>query len=240
MFKAFFFSLIVTALGGVGYLQTQISLLPTENVLGAQTTTSPTVIPTTTPEPSHTPTPSVVPTDIPVPTIEPAPTQRPTTIPTKIPTPTPTVSPTSRPTSVPTATPGPTHTPTPSTTPTPIITTLPTLAPTLTQTPTPTITIVVATSEQINGFINQYASEYRLDPNVIRHIALCESGFNPSAKNLTYAGLFQFSPGTWTSYRNKMNKDPNPDLRVDAEEAVRTAAYVLSLNKGSIWPNCMP
>lgn len=149
-------------------------------------------------------------------------------IPTITNTPIPTPEPTAEPTI--TMIPSPTTVASPTSTVAPIPTVVPTFA----------VTQIKATSEQINGFINSFGAEYKVDPNVIRHVALCESGFNPNAKNLTYGGLFQFSPTTWSSWRNKMQEDANTELRFNAEEAVQTAAFVLSLGKGSIWPNCMP
>lgn len=135
-----------------------------------------------------------------------------------------------------TLTPSPTPlvaSPTPSPSPTP--TSSPTQAPTPMVKPQP-----VFTSEQIYGFTNYYGILYAVDPNIIRHVAICESGFNPSAKYLKYAGLFQFDTLTWQTYRVKMGLDADPDLRYHAEEAVRTATYIFSLGKTSLWPNCYP
>ncbi len=140
---------------------------------------------------------------------------------------TPTVTPT--PTSTPTPTPEPTATPTPEPTAT--------AAPTVTATPTPAPT---ASSGEINGFIDRFSAQYGVDPNVLRHTAVCESGFNPGAVNGSYAGLFQFDARTWQTYRNRMGKDANVALRVNAEEAVQTAAYVYSINATGIWPHCVP
>ncbi len=112
-----------------------------------------------------------------------------------------------------------------------------------TSTPTPTKVILkTASSQEINGFVDRFAGQYSVDPNVIRHIALCESGFNPLSlsPNGQYAGLFQFSTGAWATYRGKIDEDNNSDLRFSAEESVQTAAYIISIGKGSIWPNCMP
>lgn len=147
------------------------------------------------------------------------------------PTPMPTPTPTPSPTSTPTPTPKPTPVPTPKPTPTP------TPEPTPEPTPTPQ---PPATSEKINEYINKYAGEYRVNPDVMRHIALCESGFNPSAEHLSYVGLYQFGPGTWGSKRNEQGRDPNIDLRKNAEESVITAAWVLKMGYERIWPNCVP
>jgi Soluble lytic murein transglycosylase and related regulatory proteins (some contain LysM/invasin domains) len=96
------------------------------------------------------------------------------------------------------------------------------------------------TSAEINDFIDRFAGQYGVDPNVLRRVATCESGFNPMATNGTYAGLYQFSASTWASYRNQIGENSSADLRYDAEESVQTAAYVISVGKGFIWPNCMP
>jgi len=136
-------------------------------------------------------------------------------------TPTPSVTPT--------PTPSPTATPTP--TPTPI--------PTLTPTPTPQLPPPVS-SQEIHAFIERFAAQYGVDPNVLRHIAVCESGFNPLASKLSYSGLYQFGPNTWKNYRLMMGEDPSVELRYSAEEAIQTAAYVLSINRAYIWPSCVP
>ncbi|MEJ2441741.1 MAG: transglycosylase SLT domain-containing protein, partial [Patescibacteria group bacterium] len=98
----------------------------------------------------------------------------------------------------------------------------------------------VFSAEEIHGFIERFAGQYGVDPNVLRHLAVCESGFNPLAVKLNYVGLFQFSPNTWIKYRQLMGEDIDISLRANAEEAVQTAAYVLSLGQTYIWPNCAP
>lgn len=79
-----------------------------------------------------------------------------------------------------------------------------------------------------------------MDPNVLRHVALCESTFKPEARHYIYAGLYQFDTRTWKVYRQKMGEDTDPDLRYNAEEAVQTAAFALSLGQLRLWPNCTP
>lgn len=119
----------------------------------------------------------------------------------------------------------------------------PTEIPGPTPSPTPTSTPIpqpIFSSEEIHGFIERFAGQYGVDPNVLRHLAVCESGFNPLAEKLNYAGLFQFSPNTWIKYRQLMREDADVDLRLNAEEAVQTAAYVYSLGNDFIWPNCAP
>mgnify|MGYP001610795585 CR=1 FL=1 len=131
--------------------------------------------------------------------------------------PTPTVTPTSTPSPSPTSRPKPTRAPTPTSKPQPKF-----------------------TPEEIYNFTNQYGGQYGVDPNVIRHVALCESGFKPEAKNYIYAGLFQYDAATLKTFRKKMNEDPYPVLRYNAREAVKTVAFTLSLGYTHLWPNCYP
>lgn len=135
----------------------------------------------------------------------------------------------------------PTLSPTPFPTPSPEPTSSPkpTIKPTIKPTPTP-IPQPQFTQSQIYEFTNRFAGQYGVDPNVIRHIAQCESGFNPNAKYLNYVGLFQFDAATWKNLRAKMGEDENADLRANAEEAVQTAAYAISKGSRGIWPNCNP
>jgi hypothetical protein len=129
----------------------------------------------------------------------------------------------------------PTAVPTSTPLPTPTLKPKPTIKPTPTSKPQPKFT-----SEQIYGFTERFGGQYGVDPNVLRHVALCESTFKPEARNYIYAGLYQFDTRTWKVYRQKMGEDPDPDLRYNAEEAVQTAAYAISLGQLRLWPNCQP
>jgi hypothetical protein len=135
-------------------------------------------------------------------------------------------------------TPSPTSSPTDS--PSPVPTPLPFPTPVQTKTPTPVFTPSPVSSQEINGFIDRFAGQYGVDPNVIRHLAICESGFRPNAVNGDYVGLFQFGPITWKNIRAEIGEDTNINLRYSAEESTQTAAYALSKGKGKIWPNCVP
>jgi hypothetical protein len=130
-------------------------------------------------------------------------------------------------------TPSPTESPTP--TPSPSPSPKPTKKPTPTPVPQPTFT-----SAEIYEFTNRFAGQYGVDPNVVRAIAICESGFRADAKYVKYVGIFQFDAPTWKNLRIKMGEDTNPDLRANAEEAVQTAAYAISIGKRYLWPNCNP
>lgn len=137
-------------------------------------------------------------------------------------TPSPTLIPSQTPTLVPTPTESPTPSPTKEPTPTPL------------PTPSP-----IPPSE-INALIDRFAGQYAVDPNVLRHIAICESGFKPSAANGPYIGLFQFAKTTWKNLRREFGENIDDGLRFSAEESVQTAAYALSKGKKGLWPNCAP
>jgi soluble lytic murein transglycosylase-like protein len=124
--------------------------------------------------------------------------------------------------------------------PTPEITASPSPSPLPTITPTPIPTPSPLPPGEINVLIDRFSSQYSVDPNVMRHIAICESGFNPNAKKLSYVGLFQFGPATWQNIRKEIGEDTNINLRYSVEESVQTAAYSLSKGKRGIWPNCAP
>lgn len=128
-----------------------------------------------------------------------------------------------------------TETPEPTETASPTATKTPTPKPTETPIPQPTFS-----SQEINGFIERFSAQYSVSPDILRYIAICESGFNPNAQQSGYAGLYQFGPITWKNSRKEMGEDTNTDLRYNAEEAVQTAAYNLHINNAGIWPNCIP
>lgn len=181
---------------------------------------------------------TMLPTETPSFTPSPSPTE------TASPSPTPTAQPISKttvkPTSKPTLTPTPTTTSTPSPTPSlsPVVTSTPS------PTPIPTLTtnaVATFTDEQISSLYNKYGAEYGVSSDLLRHIAECESGSDPFIINPAgpYVGLYQFGGPAWANYRSQMGLDTNPALRTNAEEAVRTAAFVLKKNEAYIWPKCV-
>lgn len=139
------------------------------------------------------------------------------------------------PTPIPTLTPTPTPEPTPTLTPspTPIPSPTPSLSPTSVPQPK-------HTQAEIHGFVERFAVQYSVDPNVLRHIATCESGFNASAVNGPYAGLYQFGSSAWKNNRVLMGEDADLSLRFNAEESVQTAAFIVGRGIKNIWPNCYP
>lgn len=131
-----------------------------------------------------------------------------------------------------------TPTSTPAPTPTPTQTPTPTKKPTPTPSPTPRPTPIIVTSAELEGLFTKYSSEYSVDKELLKRIAYCESSFNPNASNRDYGGLFQFSTLLWVSTRTLMGQDSNVSLRFNPEEAVRTAAFMVSQGRLGIWPNC--
>jgi hypothetical protein len=67
---------------------------------------------------------------------------------------------------------------------------------------------------------------------------VCESGLNIRATNGIYGGLYQFSANTWISTRQAMNMNTDQNLRFNAEEAIRTAAFRIATLGDRAWPNC--
>lgn len=134
----------------------------------------------------------------------------------------PTLSPSPTPTATATLTPSPTQKPTATTTPS----------------PTPKPTVAAASPADLDGWFTKYAGHYSVNQSLLRKIAVCESGYRAAAVNGIYGGMFQFSPNTWMANRRTMGMDGNPDLRFSPEEAIRTAAFVLSTRGPSAWPAC--
>ena len=145
-----------------------------------------------------------------------------------------------RPQTLAVSTSSPTETPTFSPSPTPIATPMVTPTAVPTQTPEPIPTPTPVPPAQINALIDRFSAQYAVDPNVMRHIAICESGFNPLAVNGAYIGLFQFGPITWKNMRKEIGENIDTNLRYSAEESAQTAAYALSQGKRGIFPNCAP
>jgi hypothetical protein len=146
---------------------------------------------------------------------------------------------TPEPTVTPSPTPLPTQTPIPTLVPTDTPTPFPTVPPVPTPTPLPTPTPDVWSPPDIEPIMARYAGQYGVDKNVLERIANCESHFNPNSVNGDYAGMFQFSTNTWINARLQIGFDPNPALRTNIEESIRTAAYLVSLRGTEPWPACL-
>lgn len=126
----------------------------------------------------------------------------------------------------------PTHTPTPTPTNTPT----PTLSPTLT--PIPTLIPIIILPQDLDSLFTKYASQYSVDKELLKKIAKCESNFNSNASTSLYVGLFQFAQPIWVQTRTLMGLDSDVNLRFNAEESIRTAAFMVSQGHLGIWPNC--
>ena len=117
----------------------------------------------------------------------------------------------------------------------------PTPSPILIETPTPipTPTPDVWAPPELEGWFTQYAGSYGIDKNILERLANCESHFNVNSQNKDYLGMFQFSSSTWSNYRVQMGLDPNPALRTNAEESIKTAAFVIQQRGVAPWPSCL-
>lgn len=113
---------------------------------------------------------------------------------------------------------------------------IPTNTPKPTRTPTPTPKIL--TSSQIDELFTNFSNQYSVSRDLLVKIAVCESHLNPNAVNGIYGGMFQFSTSSWITMRRMMNVPNNPTLRFDPEEAIKTAAFKLSVGGIGAWPNC--
>lgn len=78
--------------------------------------------------------------------------------------------------------------------------------------------------------IEKASKQYGVSYDLMKRIAKCESGFNPNARNRssTASGLYQHIKATWRGHRIKMGLDPSLDLRFNAEESAKTAAWSIS------------
>ncbi len=122
-------------------------------------------------------------------------------------------------------------------TPSPKPTFTPTPKPNAQPTPSPQPTPLPTTAD-LNTWFKKYSNEYSVDEQTLKKIAVCESKLNSQAQNGPYAGLYQFTISAWKTARNLMNLDPNPDLRFNPEEAIKTAAFKISRHGTIAWPNC--
>lgn len=68
-------------------------------------------------------------------------------------------------------------------------------------------------------------------------IANCESGFNPKVKNKvsTATGVFQILKDTWIGNRKAMGLSTNLNLRLNAEENVKTAKFIFDRRGWQPW-----
>jgi hypothetical protein len=91
---------------------------------------------------------------------------------------------------------------------------------------------------QLEEWFTKYANKESVNRDLLKKIAVCESGLNIRATNGIYGGLYQFSANTWISTRQAMNMNTDQNLRFNAEEAIRTAAFRIATLGDRAWPNC--
>lgn len=117
----------------------------------------------------------------------------------------------------------------------PVVTPIPTVTP-RPITPKP----IALEPSALDALFAKYGAEYGVSPELLKRIAQCESGLRPEAlsSNGLYGGLFQFVSSTWSSNRKAMGLDPDPALRFNAEEAIRTGAYKIARGGIGAWPVC--
>lgn len=99
---------------------------------------------------------------------------------------------------------------------------------------------VVTAPTDLDPLFEKYSGEFGVSSTTMKIIAKCESHFNPGAisSNGLYGGMYQYSASTWKSTRNSMGLDPNPELRFNAEEAIRTTAFKIASGGIGAWPVC--
>jgi hypothetical protein len=120
----------------------------------------------------------------------------------------------------------------------------PTSSPTLTLKPTPYISITKAPSVilskplSLDELFEKYGLIYGVDKNVLKKIASCESGLDPNQVTGIYGGLFQFSDLSWTEARGRMGKSADQNLKFNAEESIKTAAFEINYKGTSGWSDC--
>lgn len=119
-----------------------------------------------------------------------------------------------------------------------VITETPVPTPTKKPTPTQTITPTPIPVGSMEDWFTKYANKESIDRERLKRIAVCESGLNPNAVFRDYAGLFQFSSGSWITTRTRMNLATDPSLRFNPEEAIKTAAFKVATEGIRAWPNC--
>lgn len=93
---------------------------------------------------------------------------------------------------------------------------------------------------ELDGLFEKYGAQYGVDPQKLKVIAKCESGFNAGvqSKNGLYGGMYQYLASTWSGTRKQMGENPDPALRFNAEEAIKTTAWKISKGGIGAWPVC--
>ena len=96
----------------------------------------------------------------------------------------------------------------------------------------------VSSPAELEFLFNKYSQQYGVDKQLMKRIAYCESSFNPQAVNGPYKGMYQYLDTTWMAERRAMGLDPDPYLRYNSEEAIKTTAFKISRDGTGAWPVC--
>ena len=104
-------------------------------------------------------------------------------------------------------------------------------------TPAPQV-IAVSTNVPFDEHFTKYAAAFNVNKETLVRIARCESGFREGATNGPYLGMFQYLDSTWSSTRTAMGENPDPSLRANAEEAIKTTAWKIAHGGIGSWPTC--
>ncbi len=98
--------------------------------------------------------------------------------------------------------------------------------------------IAAASTVPYDEHFTTYSALYSVDKSLLIQIARCESGFRAGAVNGPYLGLYQYLAETWASTRTAMGLDPDPALRANPEEAIKTSAWKIANGGRGAWPSC--
>lgn len=93
------------------------------------------------------------------------------------------------------------------------------------------------TELSVPELIIKYSDYYQIPSSLTFKIAKCESGYNPLAKNKssTASGVFQFLNGTWQETRDQMGLNSSLELKLDAEENIKTAIWKIANGGLNAW-----
>lgn len=94
----------------------------------------------------------------------------------------------------------------------------------------PEIQLKIEKQLTVQELIIKYSEEYNIPSKLTLTIAKCESGFKPTAQNKTStaSGIFQFLNGTWIQTRTQMGLDTSLELKMNAEENIKTAMWKIA------------
>lgn len=102
----------------------------------------------------------------------------------------------------------------------------------------PQVAVAVSSDIPHDEHFTKYAAVFNVNKETLVRIARCESGFRAEATNGPYLGMFQYLDSTWSATRTAMGENPDPALRANAEEAIKTTAWKIAHGGIGAWPVC--